>query len=71
MGACSSGEATSAEGFAAEPEGFEDNTRMTVVKKTDEVVEHELDADRPTDDFFDFDEEVKDVRSRFKRLAIS
>ena len=35
MGACSSGEATSAEGYAAEPEGFEDAQRVTVDKKTD------------------------------------
>lgn len=70
MGACSSGEATSAEGFAAEPEGFEDNTRMTVVKKTDEVVEHELDADRPTDDFFDFDEEVEEAALTKEFLAV-
>ena len=39
MGACSSGEATSAEGYEPEGEGFEDNRRMTVNKQTDEVIE--------------------------------
>lgn len=70
MGACSSGEATSAEGYAEEPEGFDDNRRVTVDKKTEEVVDHELDKDRPTDDFFDFDEEVEEAEQTKEFLAV-
>ena len=70
MGACSSGEATSAEGYAEEPEGFNDNRRMTFDKKTDEVIEHEIDKDRPTDDFFDFDEEVEEEAVTKEFLAV-
>lgn len=57
MGACASGEATSADAYPNE-EGFEDARRMTYDKKTEEVVERVEDHDRPEDDFFDFDEEV-------------
>lgn len=47
-----------------------DNRRVTVDKKTDEVIDHVLDADRPTDDFFDFDEEVEEVEVTKEFLAV-
>ena len=43
---------------------------MTVDKKTDEVVPHQIDADRPTDDFFNFDDEVTEVAAGEQFLAV-
>lgn len=69
MGACSSGEATSADAYPEE-EGFEDARRMTYDKKTEEVVARVEDHDRPEDDFFDFDEEVEEAAVTKEFLAV-
>lgn len=39
MGACSSGEATSADAYPDDDQAMNDNRRMTYDKKTEEVVE--------------------------------
>lgn len=70
MGPCQSGEASEAEGWPSEPEGFGEGRRVTVDKKTDEVIERPLDADRPDDDFFDFDEEVQETVATKEFLAV-
>ena len=70
MGACSSGEATSAEGYADEPEGFEDHKRVHENKKTGEIEEHDISHDKPEDDFFDFDEEVEEAAVTKEFLAV-
>lgn len=61
MGPCQSGEASGGEAWADEPAGFEDAQRVTVDKKSGNVVDRILDADRPEDDFFNFDEEVEEA----------
>jgi hypothetical protein len=43
---------------------------MTVDKKTEEVVERQLDQDRPDDDFFNFDEEVEEAAATKEFLAV-
>ena len=43
---------------------------MTVDKKTDQVVDHEIDKDRPEDDFFNFDEEVEEAAATKEFLAV-